>query len=384
MFKRIAWLGLIALATMGCQEEAQSQQRPGDPAPQRVEEAPPTLDAQIAHSRRTAITRAVETVAPAVVSINVTGVEQVAYRDPFDAFFAPYFGRRPRPRVYEKTVHQMGSGFVISPDGYIVTNDHVAGNATEILVAFPDGEILEGRLVGADEVSDIALIKVDPPEPLPYLAFDEDEEAIVGEWVIALGNPFGLFEAADPSVTVGVVSAVGRDFSIQEGRVFSDMIQTDAAINSGNSGGPLVNATGEVIGVNTFIYSRTGGSVGLGFAVPAERAARIVRELRETGRVDRSIYTGLSVSPVNARIARVLRLQRPEGVLVEAIDQDSPADEAGFESYDVILAIAGKPVRTLADARAHLADYRPGDRVTFTVLRDGARRDLTLVLSRQS
>ena len=183
----------------------------------------------------------VETASPAVVSINV--IEQVRYQDPFfsDPLFEYFFGRQQ----LEQEVENLGSGFVISPDGYIITNDHVAGNATRITVAFPDSKTLEGALIGSDPVSDIALIKVEPEGPLPYLAFELEENAFAGEWVIALGNPFGLFEAAQPTVTVGVVSAVGRNLeSAGDGRVYRDMIQTDAAINRGNSGGPLVNAVG--------------------------------------------------------------------------------------------------------------------------------------------
>ena len=192
--------------------------------------------------------------------------------------------------------------------------------ATEIVVAFPDGTKLDGEIVGSDEISDIALIKVDASEPLHSLKLASSDTPIVGEWVIALGNPFGLFEASDPSVTVGVVSAVGRDFQPQENHLYRDMIQTDAAINQGNSGGPLVNAVGEVIGVNTFIYSRGGGSDGIGFAVPAEKVSRIVDELRTNGSVDRSIYTGLVVKSVSKRVALALQLPSTDGVLVDRVD----------------------------------------------------------------
>src|SRR5690554_2419962 len=257
---------LLTLLLAGCEQPVFSQQ--SVPPPQSVQ-APPAggaleqLADEIQASRRTAITRPVEAATPAVVSINVSEGREFRYRDPFADFFDQFYGRRPTDRVYRQQVQGVGSGFVISPDGYIVTDDHVAGNATLITVAFPDGTQLEGRLVGSDPVSDIALIKVEPEDPLPYLKFSNDGTPIVGEWVIALGNPFGLFEAAEPTVTVGVVSATGRDLeSTRGGRVYRDMIQTDAAINRGNSGGPLVNAMGEVIGVNTAIYSQTGGSVG--------------------------------------------------------------------------------------------------------------------------
>jgi serine protease Do len=377
---------LLILALVACNENARSQQsleQPGKAQRVVVDESESPGDS-IASSRQTAITRAVEVVAPAVVSVNVTGVQQLEYRDPFsDPFFEYFFGRR-RSRIVEREIHSVGSGFVISPDGFIVTNDHVAGDATEIIVAFPDGSTRKAELVGSDPVSDVTLIKVETEEELPYLAFADEEAPLVGEWVIALGNPFGLFEAAEPSVTVGVVSAVGRDFRPREGRLYRNMIQTDAAINQGNSGGPLVNALGEVIGVNTFIYSRGGGSDGIGFAVPAEKVARIVEELRMSGTVDRSIYTGLVVKQVSARVARALGLRNTQGVLVDRVDPGSPAEEAEFRPYDVIVAINGDPATDLANARALLSEFRPGERIKFSVVRDRAIIELSMKLGRSS
>lgn len=375
---------------LGCNQNAQSQWPDRDAPPAiRVDTTLEAANRDISHGRQTAITRAVEAVSPAVVSINVTEVQQVRYRDPFagfsDPWFEYFFGRRTRERILEREVQNLGSGFVISPDGYIVTNDHVAGNATKITVAFPDGQQLEGRLVGSDPVSDIALIKVEPEDPLPYLKLSNDGTPIVGEWVIALGNPFGLFEAAEPTVTVGVVSATGRDLeSTRGGRVYRDMIQTDAAINRGNSGGPLVNAMGEVIGVNTAIYSQTGGSVGIGFAVPADRVVRIVDELRTTGSVDRSIYTGLRVSGITPRIAQALELPSTNGVLVRDVDRGSPADQAGFAPYDVIVSVEGEAIGDHNDVMARLYDFRPGDQVRFGVIRDGRQREMVMRLGRQS
>jgi serine protease Do len=273
---------------------------------------------------------------------------------------------------------------VISPDGYIVTNDHVAGNAAKITVSFPDGRELPGVLVGTDPESDLALVKVEPEEPLPYLAFTESEDLFVGEWAIALGNPFGLFEAAEPTVTVGVISAVGRDFAPQEGRVFRDMIQTDAAINRGNSGGPLVNALGEVIGVNTFIFSQSGGSVGIGFATPAWRARRIVEELQATGRVARPAPPGLNVRALNPRAARMLDLEVDEGLLVISVDPASPAEVAGIEPYDVILEIDDQRTPDSATASALLRSRRPGEAVQLLVLRNGRERQIEMTLSGSS
>jgi len=381
---RLCLFPLALLLLAGCRQPAHSQIVPeGAPPPQRVEGGVGDLDAAIARSRQTGITRAVEVAAPAVVSINVIEVQQVRIRDPFagDPFFEHFFGRRG-DQVRERQVQGVGSGFVVSPDGYIVTNDHVAGNATVITVSFPDGTEREGRLVGSDPDSDIALVKVEAAEPLPYLAFAPGEEVYVGEWAIALGNPFGLFEAAEPTVTVGVVSAVGRDFAPDRtGRVFRDMIQTDAAINRGNSGGPLVNAMGEVMGVNTFIYSPSGGAIGLGFATPAWRARRIVEELRATGRVVRPAPPGLSVRPLNARVAQMLELDTAEGLLVISVDAGSPAARAGLRPYDVLLAINGQRVADAASAGALLRSFRPGETVTLRVVRDGQRSDVPMTLT---
>ncbi len=384
---RLLLILIVLLSGFGCNRDAQSQWAASDAT--SPDTSAVAANEAVSAGRQTAITQAVQEASPAVVSVNVTGVEQVRYRDPFANLFSDpwmeyFFGQQRRDRVVERQVQNLGSGFVISPDGYIVTNDHVAGNATTITVAFPDGRTLEGTLVGSDPVSDIALVKVDPEEPLPYLRFGDGGRAIVGEWVIALGNPFGLFEAAQPTVTVGVVSAVGRNLEAAgDGRVYRDMIQTDAAINRGNSGGPLVSALGEVIGVNTAIYSQSGGSVGIGFAVPADRAQRILEELRENGTVDRSFYTGLYVSEVDRGIARALRLSEASGVLVRDVDPGSPADDAGFEAYDVIVSIEGEPVRRHTDLTSRLYDFRPGDRVRFGVVRDGSERELTMRLARQ-
>ena len=383
------WIVLVTSVVLGCNRDARSQLMPPAPA-QSTDSAAADLNESVYTSRQTAITRAVERASPAVVSVNVTGIQEVRYRDPFadffsDPWFEHFFGQRRRDRVQQRQVQNLGSGFVISPDGYIVTNDHVAGNATRITVAFPDGSTLEGRLIGTDPASDIALIKVDPDEELPFLKFSDDRNPIVGEWVIALGNPFGLFEASEPSVTVGVVSATGRNLeSARNGPVYQDMIQTDAAINRGNSGGPLVNALGEVIGVNTAIYSQTGGSVGIGFAVPVERVIRIIEELRENGRVDRSWYTGLHVWDVDRRIADALDLTEVRGVLVRDVDPGSPAEDAGFQAYDVIVSVAGEKVGNQSGVVARLYDYRPGEAVNFGILRDGIERELTLRLGRQS
>jgi serine protease Do len=356
------------------------------PAGAAAQEAPMPADTatSVAQSRRTAITQAVEAVSPTVVTINVEETRRV--RDPrfeaYDDAYVRYFLRQSPYR--EERVQGTGSGFVVSPDGYVVTNEHVIGAADEIEVLFPDGRSMPAARVGSDEATDLAVLKVEPDEALSYVEFDTTSAPIVGEWVIAFGNPFGLFEATQPSVSVGVVSAVGRDLRGEgDGRLYRDMIQTDAAINQGNSGGPLVNAEGKVIGVNTAIYSESGGSIGLGFAVPAERATRIVSEIRERGAVDRSYYTGLATVSVTPRIARALDLERSGGVLVHDFDFESPAAAAGIQIYDVITEIEGTPIETREDYIARIYDFRPGDTLRMRVLRDGTPREIQLTIGRR-
>jgi serine protease Do len=356
------------------------------PAGAAAQEAPMPADTatSVAQSRRTAITQAVEAVSPTVVTINVEETRRV--RDPrfeaYDDAYVRYFLRQSPYR--EERVQGTGSGFVVSPDGYVVTNEHVIGAADEIEVLFPDGRSMPAARVGSDEATDLAVLKVEPDEALSYVEFDTTSAPIVGEWVIAFGNPFGLFEATQPSVSVGVVSAVGRDLRGEgDGRLYRDMIQTDAAINQGNSGGPLVNAEGKVIGVNTAIYSESGGSIGLGFAVPAERATRIVSEIRERGAVDRSYYTGLATVSVTPRIARALDLERSSGVLVHDFDFESPAAAAGIQIYDVITEIEGTPIETREDYIARIYDFRPGDTLRMRVLRDGTPREIQLTIGRR-
>ncbi len=379
-------LFLVASCFMSCSQQAQSQESAESVANETDYATVAEANTQVLLSRQNAITNAVEKASPAVVSVNVIGVERVQYTDPFagDPWMEYFFGRR-RSRVYERQVQAVGSGFVISSDGYIVTNEHVAHNAAQITVAFMDGATLEATLVGRDEATDLALLKVDTSLALPHLKFAESTNPIPGEWAIALGNPFGLFEAAEPTVTVGVISGVGRDFQPQENRVYRDMIQTDAAINQGNSGGPLINALGEVIGVNTFIYTARGssGSIGLGFAVPAHKAKDIVNELRTNGEVDRSYYTGLRGLDVNERIARALGLAQARGFIVRDVDPNSPAERAGFRPYDVILSFEGEEIDNQIDLAGRLYDFRPGDTVKLEVLRDAQMINLSMEIGRQ-
>jgi serine protease Do len=340
---------------------------------------------QISNSRHNAITRAVAKISPAVVGINVIEVRQ--FRDPFYDFFPndPFFRRFFGDRTFQQQVRGLGSGFIISPDGYIVTNDHVAGNAKEVTVTFTTGEKLKAEIVGTDQLTDICLLKVDAKN-LPSVTLGNSDDIIIGEWAIALGNPFGLFDINDkPTVTVGVVSSVGMNLGRVDNRIYKDMIETDAAINSGNSGGPLVNSLGEVIGMNTLIY--TGGRsetyVGYGFAIPINKVKKVVDELRSKGKVTRDFWTGFESQPVDARVARYFGLSRVEGIIVSDVASGSPAEKAGLKVGDVILEANGTKVNSEQDLIALLVDARAGDTIRMKAYRERKTIDVTLRLERR-
>ncbi|NOX88245.1 MAG: trypsin-like serine protease [Calditrichaeota bacterium] len=339
----------------------------------------------ITSHRQNALTRAVQMVTPAVVSINVTKIDRYVQHNPFfdDPFFRQFFPELFSDRIVEQPVKSIGSGFIISSDGYVVTNEHVVGEATEIIVAMSDGKEYPAQLVDKDRVSDIALLKIEGK--FPYIRFGDSDQILIGEWAIALGNPFGLFIRNQPTVTVGVVSAVNRDFSPLEGRIYEDMIQTDAAINMGNSGGPLCNADGEVIGMNTFIFTgdpQSHGSVGIGFAIPSKRIQQVVEKLKFRRGKDKNVWIGMYVSNLNPYIARSLGYPSTRGVYVRRIDRHSPAEKAGVKLGDIIVEINGQAINTYMDAEAIILslDLRVGDKMRIKVWRNGKILDIDLVL----
>lgn len=278
----------------------------------------------------------------------------------------------------------LGSGFIISPDGYILTNDHVAGNAKEITVTTTSGEKHKATIVGTDALSDVCLLKIEGKD-FPYLKLGNSDDVIIGEWVIALGNPFGLFDISDkPTVTVGVVSSTGMNLRAEEGRTYRGMIQTDAAINLGNSGGPLLDVLGEVIGVNSVIYTPNQGSIGLGFAIPINRVKGIVAELKRKGKVERQFWTGLEVQTVDRRVARYFGLDRAEGVIVSDVHRDSPAQKAGFKVGDIILEVNGEKISDEASLMAVMEDSKVGDVLTMKVVRDRVVTDMKLHLEKST
>ena len=325
------------------------------------------------NSRQNAITVAIEKVSPAVASINVTQVQRYTIspfqRDPWFEYFFP-------PEIRQREVKGSGSGIVISPDGYVLTNDHVVENASKIIVTLKGGKQYDADIVGVDELTDLALLKLDGKN-FPYVKMGNSDNLIIGEWVIALGNPFGLFDVnQQPTATIGIISGKDLDFGLQNGKVFQSMIQTDAAINPGNSGGPLVNSRGELIGINTFIYtgdSSRQGSIGIGFAIPINRARRIAEELKSKGRIVRDFTTGLTVQSLDRRTARYLDIPIIEGVIITSIMKDSPAGKARLELRDVIITVENEKVSSLDDILEiiDINDFRPGDKLKLKIWRDG-------------
>lgn len=340
------------------------------------------LQDEINNSRRNIITQTVEKVSPAVVGINVIEIRQ--YRDPFsyffdDPFFRQFFGDRGN---YRQRVQGLGSGYIISPDGYIVTNDHVAGNASEITVTLTDGSHYKAEIVGTDPTSDICLLKIDGNN-LPYLELGNSDDVIIGEWVIALGNPFGLFELNDkPTVTVGVISATGMNLEPINNRYYINMLQTDAAINGGNSGGPLVNSLGQVIGMNTLIFTAGGvqGNIGLGFAIPINKVKRIVTELKEKGKIDRDFQIGMSIQSIDEGIARYYDLKSTKGVIVTRVVPNSPADDAGIKTGDIILEVEGYKINNENTIFGVFQEFRVGQTITLKILRDNTELEKRMKL----
>lgn len=325
----------------------------------------------------------VEKVAPAVVFIEVTSdVTPAAANEEAEEFFREFqrrfgdrFGRqfpnvpefsRPGPR------RGVGSGFIISEDGKIITNHHVVDGAETVTVRMSDGDEFEATVVGSDELTDIALLQIETDETLPMVELGDSDQVRVGDSVVAVGSPFGL----GGTVTSGIVSATSRN--INSGP-FDDFIQTDAAINRGNSGGPLFNEEGEVIGVNTAIFSPRGGSVGIGFAVPSEIVEDVVADLSDDGKIERG-WLGVQFRPMTDEVASVLGYDEPTGAVVEEVFEGSPADEAGLMEGDIILKMGEKDIETVQDLPRAVARMSPNSEVMVTVLRKGEEVTLDVTI----
>ncbi len=295
-------------------------------------------------------------------------------RLPEDSPFHEFFRRFERggPEQVPRERSSLGSGFVIDPDGYILTNTHVVADADEILVKLDDNREFEARVVGMDEPSDVALLKVEA-EALPTVTFGDSDELKVGQWVLAIGSPFGLEHTA----TQGIVSALNRQLPAD---TYTPFIQTDVAVNPGNSGGPLFNTAGEVVGINAQIFSRTGGFMGLSFAVPINVARDIAQQLRETGAVQRG-FLGVTIQTVDRDLAQSFGLDRPRGALVADVQPDSPAAQAGLESGDVILSFDGREVPDAGSLPPMVGQTRPGTEAEIRFIREGEPLTLTVELA---
>ncbi|RWO33145.1 MAG: Do family serine endopeptidase [Mesorhizobium sp.] len=309
---------------------------------------------------------------PAVVAITTKQIiqDQATPGDFFSPFGSPGLGPA-QPQVREA----LGSGFVISSDGYIVTNSHVVAEASEIHVVFSDKETLPAQLVGRDPATDLAVLKIEPRPNMTTTAWGDSDAVQPGAWTIAIGSPFGL----GGTVTVGVLSARSRDINAGP---YDDFLQTDASINRGNSGGPLFNARGEVIGVNTAIVSPTGGSIGIGFAVPSRTARNVVDQLIRTGRIERG-FIGVRLQEITPSIAEALGIPG-KGALVASVEPGSPAEQAGIQAGDVITRFNGKDIQSVHDLTLAAASQKPGTKTTLTRNRGGSQQEIALTIGQRN
>ena len=330
----------------------------------------------------------VDQVGPSVV--NIRTVEKVAQRggngemdEEMQEFFRRFFGQplpgvprqgprqnRPQQPQEEERPRGVGSGFILTPDGYVMTNAHVVEDASEVLVTLPDKREFKAKIVGADKRTDVAVVKIEATG-LPAVKVGDISKLRVGEWVMAIGSPFGL----ENTVTAGIVSAKQRDTG-----EYLPFIQTDVAINPGNSGGPLINMRGEVVGINSQIYSRSGGFMGISFSIPIDEAIRVSDQLRTSGRVSRG-RIGVQIDQVTKDVAEAIGLGKPQGALVRGVEAGSPGEKAGVEPGDVITKFDGKPIEKPSDLPRLVGNTKPGTKSTLTVFRRGASRDLNVTIA---
>jgi serine protease Do len=343
----------------------------GAPAPPSTETAEPIVRALPDFSQL------VERCGPAVVNVEVVektqpgGLQGLSPNDPFYDFFKRFGVPAPgqEPRGNQPPVKGAGSGFIISPDGYILTNTHVVANAEEVTVRLTDRREFPAKVLGADERTDVAVIKINATN-LPTVRLGDPTRIKPGQWVLAIGSPFGF----DNSATAGIISATSRSL---QGENYVPFIQTDVAVNPGNSGGPLFNMAGEVIGINSQIFSRTGGFMGLSFAIPIDVAKNVEEQIIKTGRVVRG-RIGVTIQDLNAQLAESFGLDRPRGALVSSVEKDSPAAHAGVQPGDVILGVGGHPIEHYGELSGAIASMKPGADVTLQVWRAGHQQDISV------
>ncbi|MFZ3034111.1 MAG: DegQ family serine endoprotease [Parvibaculum sp.] len=325
----------------------------------------------------------VEKVSPAVVSIRVVEEEAVTAQNtpdlpfppgsPFEKFFKQLQPKDKDGKPITRKAMAQGSGFYVSSDGYVVTNNHVVEGGKDITVVQSDGAELKAKLIGRDPKTDLALIKVDAKSPKPYVAFGDSDKLRVGDWVLAVGNPFGL----GGTVTSGIVSARGREIGAGP---YDDFLQIDASINRGNSGGPTFDVHGNVMGVNTAIYSPTGGSVGIGFAIPSNIAKDVIAQLRADGKVTRG-WLGVAIQPVDKDMAASLSLDKPKGALVADVTPDSPAQKYGLKAGDVIVKVNGKEMEDVREVSRTVASLKPGTTIHVGLWRDGKAKNVDVAIA---
>ena len=342
---------------------------------------PPAAAQEISGSRKSAIVTAAQRVSPAMVSVSVVTTRLVR-TDPFGGLFYDEFWDRFYPSTeYRERIPSLGSGVIVAARGLILSNEHVVRGAEEIKVTLSDGRQVPARVLGSSTTYDLAVLKVDTGK-LAVAPLGDSDDLVVGEWAIAIGNPFGyLLNDTQPTVTAGVVSATRREIKSEatETGVYKNMIQTDAAINPGNSGGPLVNGDGEVIGINTFIFTKGGGSLGIGFAIPINLARRVVAEIEKYGRV-RVAWPGMQVQEVTPYLARRLGFDDLGGLVVTRIESGGPADRAAVRIGDRIREVNGQIVNSVDDAQRGIYGAQVGDRIKLGIERGSRKLDLSLTL----
>ena len=368
LFSRLFGALLLILPWLlcaGCNEQQETRLtttvRQAESPPPVAEPAPELLLSQ------QAFIKVSEKVTPAVVNIRAERMRTVDRLNPlFEEFFGDLF-QRPRSEQRERS---LGSGFILSADGYILTNEHVVSGAEEVKVRLTDQRVFSGKVVGADPKTDVAVVKIETEEPLPVVVLGDSDHLKVGQWALAIGNPFGL----DSTLTVGVISATGRtDVGIED---YENFVQTDASINPGNSGGPLLNIYGEVVGVNTAIVA---SGQGIGFAIPINLARQIADQLITSGEVTRG-WLGVSIQPLDAELAKSFGLDRVTGALVTRVLSDTPAERAGMKRGDVLLNFNGKPVRSVKELQLLVASSALAEKIPVEVLREGAHLTLEVVI----
>lgn len=333
-----------------------------------------TLFSPVAQAKLPNFSDLVEDVSASVVKINTVSISEQHSSQQIPDIFRDLFEYGGQPRSPARKVRSSGSGFVISRDGYILTNHHVVDQASEIQVLFSDRREYQATVIGTDRRSDLALLKIDA-KGLDALVFADSDNLKVGEWVLAIGSPFGL----DYSVTAGIVSAKGRSLPTEQGENYVPFIQTDVAINPGNSGGPLFNLKAEVVGINSQIFSRTGGSIGLSFSIPSNVAQRVVGQLKANGVVQRG-WLGVAIQDVNKALAQSLELDKPRGALINAVEIDSPADKGGIEPGDVIVKLDGQEIIDADDLPHLVGMLAPETTTKVVIVREGKRKVLNVTV----